>query len=591
MKELKKLAYALIPVIALSCVNEEYDLSKPIDLEMNIGGKIELPAPIDESSLRFTLDDMLDLENNDIVRKDADGWLSFVFEPESAYSVSHTFSPVKIDPVRMSRTSANLSLPSSMEGQKLPEETLALIAGSIKGSFGITVSDIDASVTQIGRVNIADGSCLKVLMKMSGCSLNFPDHAISIDVPDYVVFDEEKFSENASLSADKRQILFSPGLLKEEQVFLCPIKSLDLSRQTISEGHSMDFLFNVEPQIKSDILFEGFESAEQRISYDLDFVVAGMLDAEISANPVLDCDDVVIGVTDVPEIFTDGSIDFELDDLCFYFSADNGSPMDFNIYTDLSAYDSNGSKTFSVSVGDSPLLDVDAGSQKSYILSESGTVSSEGATSVKVDNLTSLIHPIPSEVRIENTTVNGSVPDGSGYAVVQFDTPYSIGINYRLDTPLAFRRLSLNTAQKVDIGVDLGEMGLNDLYVDAKVANSLPLDVKLGATVLDADGNPVDGVAIGVFVNGEAGASVPAGSIENPAVAAFKITLKKDDGSVITALHGLEIRIEADSPAGETAVLNAGQGLSVSDLTLGTEHGIFVNPAEKDNDGDEEYMD
>ncbi len=68
MKELKKLAYALIPIVALSCVNEEYDLSKPIDLEMNIGGNLELPAPIDENSLRVNLGELMVLENNAAVR-------------------------------------------------------------------------------------------------------------------------------------------------------------------------------------------------------------------------------------------------------------------------------------------------------------------------------------------------------------------------------------------------------------------------------------------------------------------------------------------------------------------------------------------
>lgn len=590
MKELKKLAYALIPVIALSCVNEEYDLSKPIDLEMNIGGKLELPAPIDENSLRVNLGEMMDLENNAAVRKDMEGWLSIVVEPDQGYSVSHTFAPVRIAPVSMSRTSDNLHLLESSVGSSLPEETIDIIARSLKGSFGVTVSDIEESVTRIGRINLDGSSRLQIKMRTAGGSLRFGKDAIAIDVPEYVVFDEDAFSANASLSADGRQILFNPGVLKGEQTFLCPIKALDLSAQTITEGHGMDLTFSVEPRIQSDVIFDTYESPEQRVSYDLEFVIADMLDSEIKASPVIECDDVNIDVSDVPEIFSDGSIDFELADLCFSISAKNGSPMDFNVLTHLTAYDSKGSQTAGITVGDESPIRVPAGTDKSYILSESGSAASEGATSVKVDNLTSLLHPVPSKVVIEKTTVQGYVPAGSEYAIVKFDTPYSVNVDYKLDTPLAFRRLSLKTAQKVDIGVDLGEMGLNDLYIEAKVTSSLPLEVQLGARVLDADGNAVDGIAVLASVNGESGAAVPAGSLESPASANLKLSLKKDDGSVITALQGLEIQIEADSPEGRAAVLNANQGILISDLVLGTEHGIFINPGNQDSRDDNENM-
>ena len=590
MKELKKLAYALIPIVALSCVNEEYDLSKPIDLEMNIGGNLELPAPIDENSLRVNLGEMMDLENNAAVRKDMEGWLSIVVEPEQGYKVSHSFTPVRIDPVSMSRTSDNLHLPASSVGSSLPEETVDAIARSLKGSFGVTVSNIEESVTQIGRINLDGSSRLKIRMRATGGSLRFGNDAIAIDVPEYVVFNRDAFSVNASLSADGRQILFSPGVLKDEQTFLCPIEALDLSKQTITEGHGMDLAFSVEPRIQSDVIFDAYESPEQRVSYDLEFVISDMLDAEIKASPVIECDDVSIDVSDVPEIFSDGSIDFELADLCFYISARNGSPMDFNVLTHLMAYDSKGSQTVGITVGDESQIYVPAGSDKSFILSESGNAASEDATSVKVDNLTSLLHPVPSKVVIENTTVNGSIPDGQEYAVVNFGTPYSVDVDYRLDTPLAFRRLSLNTVQKVDIGVDLGEMGLNDLYVEAKVTNSLPLDVKLTANVLGADGNSIDGILVTASVNGESGAAVPAGSMESPTEVNLKFGLKKDDGSVITALHGLEIKIEAESPEGRTAVLNANQSISLSDLVLGTEHGIFINPGNENSRGDNENM-
>ena len=69
---------------------------------------------------------------------------------------------------------------------------------------------------------------------------------------------------------------------------------------------------------------------------------------------------------------------------------------------------------------------------------------------------------------------------------------------------------------------------------------------------------------------------LPAGSLDNPSTKELKLTALADEGTHISALNKLKIHIEAESPEGGSATLNADQSLSISNITVGTESGIFI---------------
>ena len=74
----------------VSCVNKDYDLSKPIDLEMNIGGKLEMPLKM-EQDFSYKLDDLITLEENNFIKKEDNGDYKFVIQPSEGFKTNYSF--------------------------------------------------------------------------------------------------------------------------------------------------------------------------------------------------------------------------------------------------------------------------------------------------------------------------------------------------------------------------------------------------------------------------------------------------------------------------------------------------------------------
>jgi len=61
---------ALSPFFFASCVDDSYDLTKDIDMTITVGGDLSIPGSGTEE---FTLEEIMDLEDNSVVKTDAQG--------------------------------------------------------------------------------------------------------------------------------------------------------------------------------------------------------------------------------------------------------------------------------------------------------------------------------------------------------------------------------------------------------------------------------------------------------------------------------------------------------------------------------------
>ena len=88
---------ALSPFFFASCVDDSYDLTKDIDMTITVGGDLSIPGSGTEE---FTLEEIMDLEDNSVVKTDAQGNYAL-------NKADTTETDVEIDPVHINAPASN----------------------------------------------------------------------------------------------------------------------------------------------------------------------------------------------------------------------------------------------------------------------------------------------------------------------------------------------------------------------------------------------------------------------------------------------------------------------------------------------------
>lgn len=88
---------ALSPFFFASCVDDSYDLTKDIDMTITVGGDLSIPGSGTEE---FTLEEIMDLEDNSVVKADAQGNYAL-------NKADTTETDVEIDPVHINAPESN----------------------------------------------------------------------------------------------------------------------------------------------------------------------------------------------------------------------------------------------------------------------------------------------------------------------------------------------------------------------------------------------------------------------------------------------------------------------------------------------------
>lgn len=574
-----------------SCVNKDYDLSKPIDLEMNIGGKLEMPLKM-EQDFSYKLDDLITLEGNDFIKKEDTGDYKFVIQPSEGFKTNYSFGDFEFPKVDVECQSEPLNFEPELAGTTIP-----LPGFEIKKDSKLEIEGLDESIKKIGKIYLKD-TYLDISLIPSGyiATLNFTN-GIEITLPGNMGYSDPQVTPiGAETFGNCYFVDKQPNVLNINSVsnfykgfsIRCKINYLKIEEKITSPvSIPLSFSIKFPGSFSAHINFGGtyYLTGSAKInSFTID-------KAEVVAVPELKCDNVELDI-DVPADFQDGgAFNFELEDLCFKLTATNQTPFDFKLSTELVSYNGSGVANARKPVGsDGSEIIVAAGStDKNFYISESGKYGESQDEKIAVPGLTGLVSPIPDKFAIEKIKVTGPDVDvdNAKYITLNFGDQYSVAVNYSLETPFSFKKVSLETEQVAALGVDLGNVGFNDLYLAASVVNTLPLNIDLDCQMLDDAHQVVDNVEVLVVILDEAGNAidyVPAGSVQTPATSKLRLAFVSKDSSAVTAIQQLNFKITANSPEGTVATLNAEQSLVITDFVAGTESGIYINPESNKNE-------
>ena len=142
-------------VVMSSCVNKDYDLTRPIDKTMNVGGLIEMPVP-GESSYSYTLEEILmpkdASDGSGLLKKRDDGTFVLEVEPTAGLNENYTFAGIEADNyTKTVEYPENDYFYAPGPGVTWPEETSPV---DTKVPLNLKISGIDSRVEAIREVEL-----------------------------------------------------------------------------------------------------------------------------------------------------------------------------------------------------------------------------------------------------------------------------------------------------------------------------------------------------------------------------------------------------------------------------------------------------
>lgn len=563
-----------------SCVDNDYDLSKDIDLTMTAGGNLTLPG---SSTEEYTLSQILNLGDNSSLRPVAEGEYGLA---EGDYVLEEKANPTNSSVLIAQQQLSNLSGSSSSTaldpfynaGQG---GRIAVDAKNIVDNLDIRDDNVTTDLISLRRA----GTDIAMKLNVGFASNDFNGTA-QIHQGATAIFDSNWEIETLDQATAAICEVVDGHILrfKTNQSFSSAsplslaVRILDIDLSNVAQGQGLyapghfninsKVTFNATVSIASSDIPVGSSAnlnliTSTEISSALLNSVTGKVDPKININPSS------FYINDVPDFLSEPGNNLDISNPIISFSTENASPVAVNINAKIRAlYDDGSQKT--IGIGDkngtsSIILDANDVTNV-FICREQFDYNLSGSNYqyVIVPELSTLISTIPKKIELYD--IEAKATDSE--VTIALGTDYNVTSNYNATIPLAFGQdmvLTYSTIEN-DWGEDLEDYNFSTALVTANIVNSIPLTMTPSVIALDKNGNEMTNIT--ATVNG----AVAPGTLQAPVTTSIEITLKST-GSSLSGLDGVKIVFHADTPiVGQN--LNAKQSLRFDAIKISIAGGI-----------------
>lgn len=578
-------------IAVCSCVNEEYDLKKEIDGTAVIMKDVSMPIGDLE---KITVDKILAFDSEDqMIVKAENGDLAFRFTGS--------------DPIEADLTVPSFQIPLE-DGSKGDDHNITVNTGALAGLNGadlvpdqqihlknqrvekvIKVSDADLLPYQIIDIReVETATVIDYNFSVSEGAVHIGE-GFQMDFPDWLVV--EKYDNDANyvvetVSGNKNVVRFT----KDVKISAGTPYIIDLiiRKITVPEGSIVDGGNDSEGRPCKKLMFDEEDEANMVIvtgdiyvdskdfpvippkidlKMHLEFSDFAVKKAEASLDMRMNLDDQEVAITEYPDFFKKEGVVMDLYNAYLNFHIANQIPLALDLNADFIAYKAS-----------APVVDIKLGTAADAYpfhvpAAWTGTMSfsrlgnEEGVTAVP--EIGNILTSLPEKVAVSNISAVSS----HDYITIEPGQTFLCSVGYELYAPLAFGNdfrliydMDIN-----DIGLDLKEAGVTSAKINFDVQNSVPLDFKIAAAALDAEGNPAEGMTL--KVNG----SAAPGTLAAPSSSPVSITLTSSTEGI--TLDALRLSLTATCPSSQYqgVALNSAQGLQISGLSLNLPEGITLD--------------
>ncbi len=573
--------YLMFMAIAMSsCINEEYDISDGIDMDMTLLKNVSIPIGNVE---KITVDELLVIDEDDEnITVDGKGNYSISFAG-TTITEELVVPEVNLDDIQSEPTTVIMST-GRFAGQNHSQAQEVISYKDIHGKALSFSMDIEIDQNMPSEVK----SIRKVFFSPSELQLS-----MNFEIQDGVVYLAEgytiTFSDHISLSpletdeytVSENSIIFRKDIkVAARSPYTCSFHidhfTFEDDAVTVSGGASrLVYTDHVAFEGEVFALTSDYEIVPDELSFE---VQAGIHDlyiesAELKVEFDVNIADDSFGFSDMPEFLAGDNVCIDLYNPQLRLDIDNGSPAGFMISADVAAYKENEELT-SLELGP---YDVEPESNHSIVIARresdiDNVLPETGYRYDVVPEIGDFFKNLPDEIRVSDVNLTTS----DEYFMLSPGSAYETRFDYELFSDLAFDKdLSLEFTQDIkdlnlvfDTGVPSAELSL-------VIVNSVPADFIITAVGLDNEGREIPDMTLTVDK------AIASGSHLSPVETSLVLTLRNPSKTL--ELDGLRLgmKAKAGKPEYHGVALNRNQGLELKDIVLTLPDGItFMNDSE-----------
>lgn len=581
-KWMKGIMYCFLFFVTMgfaSCVDDQYDLDKDVDMTVTVGGDLTIPG---SSTEEITLKKIFDLEEDSNVQPDAEG--NYVLSQQGETSVSDVnIGKVTVagDEIEVNGSESYLSFD---EDKVLPDMTVTDEVDE-RNSFKID-SDVTRDVVALktAQVNMPisfrmyyEGNAGTLYLK-KGFALTFPAYMT-------LVTDDPKVevSDNGDVKAlvfkEDTEIRKNTELAVVARVTAIDFEKMDEGMGLVERGH-LFMAGDIRAIGTSYVKTSEFGSANQinlTLTTDVDIDEMDIFRAVAKVDPQISVSVSPVKIQNLPDFLNDDEVSINLNDPRIFINVTNPTPVDINLTAQLTPVKDGimltdkivqiGSETEAASQVIIPGNVTDYRICIHQITDEAGI---EADRIVSVPGLNRLIEKIPDEIRMEPVETTAV----QEFKEIELGGDYRIETDYQLETPLQFNEgTEVIYSEKMDgWGSDMEDYDFKEVVVSMKATNAIPLDLQMTADAIDVEGNILSEVSATIEGN------ITAGTPNQKTNSELKIILKSSSTEALHRLDGLTYRVSAKTTK-EVAgtVLNENQTLKLDDIRIQIKGGITMD--------------
>lgn len=553
-----------------SSINEDYDLSKDIDL--TVSGFQGVAVPIGN---------VAEITVNDLISLTGDGESEFIYTDEEGdlyvrYAYQDRFgmeikdlvfgndlsSEQIFEPFVIEFPLPYFSLPESEQGVSVSYSQLSGSPLSVSTSMNydaeLPEEVVDVKYVDFHKeVTLRFDSDINAHLK-SGFRIQFPEYVVLQNFSQYPEFVVEEDELNTIVLVEDVPV---PN---ELSFYFCRV---NVPEGSVSEGKlkmELEVKFEGDMYVNSNDLANVSRSPQITISMDdFSFDPSG---ARVKVDYEFETEDIDVEINGLPDFMTSSDLSINLYDPRMYLTVENFWEFSFGLQAGITA---SYKQDPSVSIVLDPMIEIAANTQNSFVFSAAPVDVEPDVRNIVDPAVKEMFSKIPEKISIHDTKV--SLSDDFFDVSFAVDS-YLIGFEYGFDFPLSF---DLNTDFQFVHEMDIADVAIDAVaeYVELEmdVVNSIPLGLELCVEFLDAEGNAIDWLRIDPSI------TLSPGTQKSPVTDHITCQFRTDKEYI--EVSSLKLYLKAGSASEEHAgvPLNKEQGLEIKNITLSVPGGLTIN--------------
>ena len=551
-----------------SCIDNDYDLGKELNLEVSVGGNLSLPIGeteqikldrlLEEGDVLHVIDGKYVINKADNISESVDA-----IDPVVIDDFAPEFTPYTV----VFQKPTDTTIPD-IPGLEIPEIEIAFDANIHTVENFDVHTDIPEEIKSISYVAVTDNNREILHTTLDIAVEGLPSFlpclylsGVELSLPDILDFEVEQSAEIQQIGSS---IFISQKLelVDGNGVISIPITILGISNPIVQDGVlTLTDEVAIKGRVYADkqsVGVDDLENYEISVRPQLTLPTPEIRVDKVAGSIVPNVDiNTSVSLSDLPDFLKEDGTSLEVKDLSLNLSVLNPIEAPIKTQFEITPLDEVGNIIDNNLVSLS--LTIQGGQQNQFNITKDSPEITSGS-------LTSLLRSIPDQINLKVTQVAiESTTESEAISLGKED--YNLDIDYDINVPLEFDNLCIIYRDTIEnLSDDLSDITdkVKNIELAVEIDNAIPLGLSLSIDPRDVDGNPIQGISYPQELEVKAGpAENGTGNTLSVTTSNLVINLKEEQDDALQKLDKLYLKIEGRNGENNDVTLRPDQYIVV----------------------------